>query len=388
MKNRYAFTLIIALEAGPTAAQPKGPALVGLAPSGRRSSRASVRSDLVPSRYWPHRSGSPLDRPHRSAPSVRSQGLGPEQARDSGAEADRADGDRQDDDRRHATARQGDEAHRVDDDHKVMIEDKEAARQGMKGFEPCDRSSWRSEDAKFKALEAKILVEVALDKMVFNFGQTGGEQHATAKRAARAGAEREAELYSQGDGAERRLQVGSGAGLLQSRHRAERHQTRCRAILEGVFAESSGQRSEALYHDCRALENHGSSPYRKRGTVLEAEVRRDMGQPVRPQDSTDDEVKLMALQALEHLPEEAVPMLEKVLRGDEHAARQVGLSTCLPGAGRPAGAKSCGTTPRGSSTPEPQSQAIRYLGVHGGVDNRSAASRKFTARPRLSTSSA
>ena len=50
--------------------------------------------------------------------------------------------------------------------------------------------------------------------------------------------------------------------------------------------------------------------------MLEAEVERDIGQPVRPQDSADDEVKLMALQALQNTaPEEAVPMLEKVLEG-------------------------------------------------------------------------
>ena len=45
-------------------------------------------------------------------------------------------------------------------------------------------------------------------------------------------------------------------------------------------------------------------------------MRRDIGQPVRPQDSADEEVKLMALQALQHTaPEEAVPMLEKLLEG-------------------------------------------------------------------------
>ena len=52
-------------------------------------------------------------------------------------------------------------------------------------------------------------------------------------------------------------------------------------------------------------------------------MRRDIGQPVRPQDQPDEDLKLMAMQALQNsAPEQAIPMLEKVLARHELAAAQ------------------------------------------------------------------
>src|SRR5262245_46392229 len=61
-----------------------------------------------------------------------------------------------------------------------------------------------------------------------------------------------------------------------------------------------GQRSEALATLGELAKSFPNSGWRKSANVLEAEVKRDIGQPVRPQDSSDDEVKLLALQALQN----------------------------------------------------------------------------------------
>lgn len=132
-----------------------------------------------------------------------------------------------------------------------------------------------------------------------------------------------------------------------------------------------GQRAEALATLADLMKNHPNSTYRKPATVLEAEVRREVGQPVRPQDSTDDEVKLLALQALQNTaPEEAIPMIEKVLEGTAGPRVKQRAMFVLAQSRSPRAREVMRNYAKGGSTPELQSQAIQYLGVHGGPESR------------------
>ena len=113
--------------------------------------------------------------------------------------------------------------------------------------------------------------------------------------------------------------------------------------------------------------------------MLEAEVKRDIGQPVRPQDSADDEVKLMALQALQNTaPEEAVPMLEKVLEGTSSRRVKQRALFVLAQSKSPRAREVLRNYAKGSSTPELQSQAIQYLGVHGGPEARAVLAEVYS----------
>ena len=146
-----------------------------------------------------------------------------------------------------------------------------------------------------------------------------------------------------------------------------------------------GQRTEALATIAELSKNYPNSPYRRQATVLEAEVKRDIGQPVRPQDSADDEVKLMALQALQNTaPEEAVPMLEKVLEGTSSRRVKQRALFVLAQSKSPRAREVLRNYAKGASTPELQSQAIQYLGVHGGPEARAVLAEVY-ARPRTST---
>ena len=132
-----------------------------------------------------------------------------------------------------------------------------------------------------------------------------------------------------------------------------------------------GQRAEALTTIAELTKNHPSGSYRKQATILEAEVRRDVGQPVRPQDSTDDEVKLLALAALQNTaPEEAIPMLEKVLDGTSSPKVKQRALFVLAQSKSPRARDVLRNYAKGGSTPELQSQAIQYLGVHGWPESR------------------
>jgi tetratricopeptide (TPR) repeat protein len=132
-----------------------------------------------------------------------------------------------------------------------------------------------------------------------------------------------------------------------------------------------GQRTEALATIAELTKNYPNSTYRRQANVLEAEVRRDIGQPVRPQDSSDDEVKLLALQALQNTaPEEAVPMIEKVLEGTSGPRVKQRALFVLAQSKTPRAREVLRNYAKGSSTPELQAQAVQYLGVHGGPENR------------------
>ena len=152
------------------------------------------------------------------------------------------------------------------------------------------------------------------------------------------------------------------------------------ALYWKAFAQNRlGQRTEALATIAELSKNHPNSPYRRQATVLEAEVKRDIGQPVRPQDSSDDEVKLMALQALQNTaPEEAVPMLEKVLEGTSSRKVKQRALFVLAQSKSPRAREVLRNYAKGSSTPDLQSQAIQYLGVHGGPEARTVLAEVYS----------
>jgi HEAT repeat protein len=105
-----------------------------------------------------------------------------------------------------------------------------------------------------------------------------------------------------------------------------------------------GLRPDALATIVTLTREHAGSPYLKQARALEAEVRRNAGQPARPQDQEDEDLKLMAIAALQNsAPEQAVPMLEKLLAGN--------------------------ASPKLKERALFVRRAISYLGMHGGRES-------------------
>lgn len=141
-----------------------------------------------------------------------------------------------------------------------------------------------------------------------------------------------------------------------------------------------GQRAEALTTIAELAKNHPNSGYIKQARVLDVEVRRDMGQPVRPQDQTDEDLKLMALQALQHTaPEQAIPMIEKVLDGTATPRLKERALYVLAQSNSPRAREILRNVAKGGSSPELQSKAIQYLGVHGGSESRAVLGEIYAA---------
>ena len=124
-----------------------------------------------------------------------------------------------------------------------------------------------------------------------------------------------------------------------------------------------GQRAEALSTISALARDYPKSRYLKEAKALEAEVRRNAGQPVRPQDQADEDLKLMAIAALQNQsPEQAIPMLEKLLAGTSSPKLKERALFVLAQSDSPQAREVLRDIAKGSSTPELQSRAISYLG--------------------------
>ncbi len=141
-----------------------------------------------------------------------------------------------------------------------------------------------------------------------------GSERETARRDRER--EREADAYAEGQDALDEARYDRAVSFFS--RVAEMKGPRADAALywKSYAQNRLGQRAEALTTIADLTKTYPKSRYLKQANALEVEVRRDAGQPVRPQDQTDEDMKLMALQALQHhAPDEAIPMLEKVLEG-------------------------------------------------------------------------
>jgi HEAT repeat protein len=141
-----------------------------------------------------------------------------------------------------------------------------------------------------------------------------------------------------------------------------------------------GQRAEALATIATLTREHAKSPYLQQARLLEAEVRRNAGQPARPQDQADEDLKLMALNALQHqAPEEAVPMIEKLLASTASPKLKERALFVLAQSNSAQARAVLKRIAQGSATPELQSRAISYLGMHGGAESRAILSEVYAS---------
>jgi HEAT repeat protein len=113
-----------------------------------------------------------------------------------------------------------------------------------------------------------------------------------------------------------------------------------------------------------------SSPWAKDARALEVEVKQQSGQAV-PADSTDDEVKLLALRGLMQTdPDAGVPIIEKMLAGNA-SVRVKDRALFVLSQSRSTRARDVmGGVARNASNPDLRLRAIRYLGMRPDADSR------------------
>jgi hypothetical protein len=144
------------------------------------------------------------------------------------------------------------------------------------------------------------------------------------------------------------------------------------ALYWKAYAQNKlGQRAEALSTIAEVSKSYPKSRYLQDAKALEVEVRRGTSQQVRPEDESDEEMKIYALNALQDR-EEAIPMLQKILSGASSPRLKERALFVLAQSNSPKAREVLVGIAKGNSTPDLQSKAIQYLGVHGGRESRAA----------------
>ena len=117
-------------------------------------------------------------------------------------------------------------------------------------------------------------------------------------------------------------------------------------------------------------------------------MRQNAGQAPRPEAESDEELKLLAIQGLQHSdPEQAVPMLEKILQGTASPQLKSRALFVLSQSNSPRARQVLTAVAKGGSNPDVQRRAIQYLGVNGSAENRAILAEIY-ASSATSTSSA
>jgi HEAT repeat protein len=158
------------------------------------------------------------------------------------------------------------------------------------------------------------------------------------------------------------------------------------ALYWKAFAQNrGGQRAEALNTIATLQKEFPRSRYLEQAKALEVEVRSAAGQPVRPESQSDEELKLLAIQALQNSdPEQAVPMLQKILAGTGSPKLKERALFVLAQSDSPKAREVIVNVAKGTSaTPDLQMKAIQYLGIHGGTASRAALADIYTGTTDL-----
>jgi hypothetical protein len=131
------------------------------------------------------------------------------------------------------------------------------------------------------------------------------------------------------------------------------------------------QQADALTAVQDLIKRFPQSRWLSDARALELQVRQNAGQAPRPEAESDEELKLLAIQGLQHSdPEQAVPMLEKLLAGTASPQLKSRALFVLAQSHSPRARQVLTAVAKGGSNPDVQRRAIQYLGTHGSRENR------------------
>ena len=132
-----------------------------------------------------------------------------------------------------------------------------------------------------------------------------------------------------------------------------------------------GERGEALALLTELQKTFPKSKWLQDAKVLDVQIRQSSGQRVEPEDTSDEDVKLMAINGLlSSNPERALPLLEQILVSKQSSKVKDKALFVLSQSSSPRALEVLGRIARDRSKPEMQSRALRYLGIKGDDDSR------------------
>ena len=125
-----------------------------------------------------------------------------------------------------------------------------------------------------------------------------------------------------------------------------------------------GRRDEAIAAIADLRKTYAKSRWLDDANALELEVKQEAGQNVSPDSQPDEELKLMALNALVNSdPDRALPVLENLLKGSQPPRLKERALFVLAQSGSSRAQQLLEQVARGNGNPDLQLKAIQYLGI-------------------------
>jgi len=132
-----------------------------------------------------------------------------------------------------------------------------------------------------------------------------------------------------------------------------------------------GKRDAALAAIADLKRRYPQSRWQKDASALEIEVRQTTGNPAHPENQSDEELKMLALQGLMNGdPQKGISILENILNGSGTPKLKSRALFMAAQSGRPEVREILGKIARGQNNPELEKKAVEYLGLFGGPDAR------------------
>jgi HEAT repeat protein len=187
-------------------------------------------------------------------------------------------------------------------------------------------------------------------------------------------------LYEQGQSAIERAQWTRAIERFSTIVSAKAPRADAAMYWQAYSLSKLNRQTEALTSVAELVKAYPSSRWLGEAKALEIQVRQQAGQPVSPDNQADDDLKLFAIQGLQHQdPEQAVPMLEKLLQGSQSPRLKERALFVLVQSGSPRARQVITGVARGTANPDLQLKAIQYLGMLGSAGNRQVLDEIYAA---------
>jgi len=177
---------------------------------------------------------------------------------------------------------------------------------------------------------------------------------------------REEELYN--DGTEYLNESDWSAAIQKFQQVVELHGKKADGALywRAYSLNRLGRRDEALATIGELRKQHPKSSWLKDADALEVEVRQAAGRPVNPQNHSDDEIKILALNSLmDSDPKRAIPQIQRILDSTNSPKVKAHALFVLAQSDTPEAQQVLINVVRGQAHPELQRKAIEYLATQG-----------------------
>ncbi len=223
-------------------------------------------------------------------------------------------------------------------------------------------------DAKrFVAIDQAKQVQLENEEAKREAEQDAREREQEKKDAEQDRTEQLQELYDEGREALDEGQYGQAAQKFSELSHMKGPQTDAALYWLAYAQNKQGKRDAALGTIADLKKGYPQSKWSKDADALAMEVRNQSGMTPNPDAVSDEELKLLALQALMNSdPSKALPMVEKVLHGPNSPSVKSKALFVLAQSGSPQAMEILGKVALGQSNPEMQRKAVEYLGIFGG----------------------